>query len=129
MTQEGLRHKTAQYQSQITLLRDEFERLEAGQPIEPPVRAHRASAEEADHYQGIPFWSLVDFHPDVPQAERGNWEAALHDAGLLDARVTADGRLVGIDDSSSPVQLASMDKQPLEQPRQLARILKLSADF
>jgi hypothetical protein len=72
---------------------------------------------------------MVDFHPHVPDAERGNWEAALHDAGLLDARVTPDGRLISMDESSSPIQLASADMQPLEESRRLARVLKLSAHF
>lgn len=127
--QEELRHEITHYQSQIAVLRDESERLEAGEPIEPPVRAHRTSVDEAHRDGGIPFWSMVDFHPDVPEAERGNWEAALHDAGVLDARVTADGRLVGMDDSSTSVQLAGVDEQPLEESRQLARVLRLSADF
>lgn len=127
--QEELRHETAQRKAQIELLQDEVERLESGEPIKPPVRAHRTSADEAEQEQGIPFWSLIDFHPDVPEPERGNWEAALHDAGLLDARVTADGRLVGMDRSSTSVQLASVNMQPMEESRQLARVLKLSEDF
>ncbi len=127
--QEALRHEATQIQSQIGLLRNECQRLEAGEPIEPPPRTHRKSTEESEVDLGVPFWSLVDFHPDVPATERGNWEAALHDAGLLDARVTADGRLIGMDDASTSVQLASVDMQSLDEPRQLARVLKVSADF
>lgn len=127
--QEELRHEAAQYQSQIELLRDDLERLELGEPIKPPVRAHRTSIDDVEWDQGFPFWSMVDFHPDVPEAERGSWEAALHDAGLLDAWVTSDGRLIGMNDSSTSVQLTSVDMQPLEESRQLARVLKLSADF
>lgn len=127
--QEERRHKAAQYQSQVELLRDESARLESGEPIKPPVRAHRTSLDEVEEGQGIPFWSMVDFHPDVPEVERGNWEAALHDAGLLDARVTSEGRLIGLDDSSTSIQLASVDMQPLEELRQLARVLKPAADF
>lgn len=127
--QEELRHEAAQHQTQIELLGDEVKRLESGEPIKPPVRAHRTSVDEADRDQGIPFWMMVDFHPVVPEAERGNWEAALHDAGLLDARVTSDGRLIGMGDSSTSVQLATADMQPLEESQQLACVLKLSADF
>ena len=127
--QEQLRHATNQQRSDLELLRDEFARLEAGEPIRPPVRAHRTSADESDQDQSMPFWWLVDFQPDVPEAERGNWEAALHDAGVLDARVTADGRLIGLDESAASIQLASWDQQPLEESRQLARVLKLSTDL
>ena len=69
---------------------------------------------------------MVDFRPGVPEAERCNWEAALHDVGLLDAQVTVDGRLIGMDDASAAVQLASREMQPLAEPLQLARVLKLS---
>lgn len=124
--QEALRHEAAQFQSQVELWRVESERLESGEPIKPPPRAHRTSVDEADRDQGIPFWSMVDFLPNIPEAERGNWEAALHDAGLLDARVTVDGRLIGMDDASTAVQLASRDMHPLMESRQLARVLKLS---
>lgn len=127
--QEELRHKTAQDQAQIELLREECGRLESGEPIRPPIRAHRTSFDEADLDQGVPFWSMVDFHAAVPEVERGNWEAALHDAGLLDAIVMPDGRLVGMDGSSSLAQLARTDMQPLEESHQLARVLKLCADF
>lgn len=124
--QEALRHESKLIQGRLSLLQGEAERLESGELVRPPVRAHRMSLEDAERQQGIPFWLMVDFHPNVPQSERGNWEAALHDAGILDALVAPDGRLVGMDEASSLVQLASEEMQPLEEPVQLARVLQLA---
>ncbi|MGZ4401534.1 MAG: TIGR02680 family protein [Gaiellaceae bacterium] len=42
---------------------------------------------------GVALWACVDFEPDLTERERAGLEAALSAAGLLDALVTADGRL------------------------------------
>lgn len=127
--QEALKHDIGQSQMQVDLLSKEQEQLNAGVPVKPPVRAHRSSSEENNKVAGIPLWMIVDFHPHVPEAERGNWEAVLHDAGLLDAIVTSDGQLIGMNNSSSPIQLVDAQMLPLEDSRQLARVLKFSAGF
>ncbi|MEP6649443.1 MAG: TIGR02680 family protein, partial [Lapillicoccus sp.] len=44
---------------------------------------------------GAPFWKLVDFRPDIPDADRAGLEAALEGAGLLDAWIQPDGRVTG----------------------------------
>ncbi len=131
---ERLRHQVEQTQSQVSILQDEQTRLESGQPIAPPPRAHRAPAivpNTGEGENGIPFWLLVEFKPTVPQNERGNWEAALHDAGLLDAVLLPDGRLVTENvagDDVTEVQLAHAGMNVLEENRQLAQVLQPAAE-
>lgn len=42
----------------------------------------------------VPLWRCVDFHPSLDPGERAGLEAALEAAGLLDALVSPEGRLV-----------------------------------
>lgn len=53
-------------------------------PTRPPDRSGRA---------GAPLWAACDFHPDLSARERAELEAALEDAGLLDAWISADGQI------------------------------------
>jgi uncharacterized protein (TIGR02680 family) len=48
---------------------------------------------------GAPLWQLVDWHDHVPADDRAGYESALEAAGLLDAWLTPDGRLVDADDA------------------------------
>ncbi|MCW2277668.1 TIGR02680 family protein [Heliophilum fasciatum] len=50
-------------------------------------RSQRAAAGEA----GAPFYACVEFRPEVAEATRGRLEAALTEAGLLDAWVGTQG--------------------------------------
>jgi len=59
-----------------------------------PERARHAVAER-DPAAGSPFYRLVDFRAEVDQARRAGLEAALEASGLLDAWVTASGRVEG----------------------------------
>lgn len=68
-------------------------RLEAGQDQPPPVPYTRDEAARRVR-PGAPLWQLVDFAPQVPEPARAGIEAALESAGLLDAWVTPDGRLL-----------------------------------
>lgn len=43
---------------------------------------------------GAPLWRLVDFRESLPEQQRAGLEAALEGAGLLDAWVHPDGRVV-----------------------------------
>lgn len=52
---------------------------------------------------GAPLWQLVDFRDSVPEQQRASVEAALEGAGLLDAWVQPDGRV--IDDPRRDVTL------------------------
>lgn len=108
-------------------LAEEQYRLESGASIAPPTRANRDPSNRVN-LPGAAFWTLVEFHPDVPNSERGNWEAALQDAGLLDAWLTPDGRLLTEsveNDSLTEVQLADAGMVPLDHSRQLARVLRI----
>lgn len=42
----------------------------------------------------VPLWRCVDFHPSLDPGKRAGLEAALEAAGLLDALVSPEGRLV-----------------------------------
>jgi uncharacterized protein (TIGR02680 family) len=80
-------------QAEATALAEERAALRAGVDSGPAAPAWRGPATRAGQ-PGAPLWQLVDFQPDVPAAHRAGLEAALHAAGLLDAWVTPEGRLL-----------------------------------
>lgn len=104
----------------------ERQRLEAGQPIQPPVPHTRDPDLRSSLKAGAPLWQLIDFVADVPQAERANWEAALEAAGLLDAWLQPEGTLVAADQQDT--QLVMGDEAPLADQRQLRRVLQAADD-
>lgn len=55
----------------------------------------RFAVAERDPSTGSPFYRLVDFAPEVPEADRAGLEAALEASGLLNAWVTASGAVAG----------------------------------
>lgn len=69
-----------------------IKRLELGmapRPIPPPTRrADRVGR------AGAPLWQVCDFRSDLPVADRAGIEAALEGAGLLDAWLLPDGRIL-----------------------------------
>ncbi len=78
-------------------LRTEHESVTAGAHRPPPLAPTRD--EEARRTRGgAPLWMLVDFAPDLAPAQRAGIEAALEGAGILDAWVAPDGRLLGADE-------------------------------
>jgi uncharacterized protein (TIGR02680 family) len=79
-------------------LRAERSRLASGSVVEPAPTPHRDAASRAGR-PGAPLWRVVDVADDLPDADRAGLEAALEGAGLLDAWVTPDGRLVDADDA------------------------------
>ena len=86
--------------------------LQQGQdrtPAPPPWRGLDARRDRT----GAPLWQLVDFLPAVETAQRAGLEAALEAAGLLDAWVLPDGRMLGSD--GAPLQ---GDAHWLERPSQ-----------
>lgn len=97
-------------------LRAERERLAQGEDAAPPP-PHTRGSDARRQRSGAPLWQLVDFREHVDAARRAGLEAALEAAGLLDAWVTPDGRLVGAD-GAAPVH----DTQWLERPRQSASL-------
>ena len=70
---------------------EEIARLQADVDAEPDVR----QADRADRAgrPGAPFWRLVDFADGLPEDQRASLEAALTEAGLLDAWVHPDGHI------------------------------------
>ncbi|HEY2958084.1 MAG TPA: TIGR02680 family protein, partial [Actinomycetota bacterium] len=72
---------------------EQRERLERGEHDRPPVPYTRPAGVRDDR-AGAPLWQVVDFHEGVGEADRAGLEAALEAAGLLDAWVTPDGRLL-----------------------------------
>ncbi|WP_052667156.1 TIGR02680 family protein [Nitriliruptor alkaliphilus] len=86
---------------QLTTTRDQFEedrtdaaaelaRLEAGGIVEPEAPTGRR---DRTGLAGAPLWQLVAFADDLGDHRAGRLEAALADAGLLDAWVDPDGQV------------------------------------
>lgn len=73
-------------------LRQEIDRLEAGENGEPPA-PHTREPGIRDGRPGAPFWRLVDFADDVAADRRAGLEAALEASGILDAWMAPDGVL------------------------------------
>lgn len=63
--------------------------LEATRDPQPPVRSPRRADRRGR--AGATLWAVCDFRPDVPLEDRGALEAALEEAGLLDAWIAPDG--------------------------------------
>jgi uncharacterized protein (TIGR02680 family) len=62
-------------------------------PAPPKAVLPRARDEKA--LPGMPFWRAIDFRDDVSETERAALEAALQQAGLLDAWLDPDGSVLG----------------------------------
>jgi uncharacterized protein (TIGR02680 family) len=113
-----------QVEAAIAIAGDEIARLESGEAIVPPPRSGRDPAARQS-LVGAPFWQLVEFRYEVPPAEHAGWEAALEDAGILDAWVTSDGRLLAGDGPILEVQLDAGGGIALAAERQLNRVLQV----
>jgi uncharacterized protein (TIGR02680 family) len=79
--------------SALTGLVEQRQRLERGEYEQPPPPYTRPPGVR-DARAGAPLWQVVDFRDAVVDSERSGLEAALEAAGLLDAWVTPDGRLL-----------------------------------
>lgn len=77
----------------ILELRREQSQLEAGEDRRPPIPYTR-TADMRTGRAGAPLWQLLEFRDSVPTPERAGIEAALEAAGLLDAWLMPDGRLL-----------------------------------
>ncbi|GAA4382847.1 hypothetical protein GCM10023147_01170 [Tsukamurella soli] len=82
----------AALRAELDQLETEQDRLESGHVDAPPPR-YTVDPERA----GTPLWRLVDFTRKARMKDRAGLEAALEASGALDARVSADGALVGSD--------------------------------
>ncbi len=63
--------------------------IEERQDPEPPVLHPRRASR--DGRPGAPLWAVCDFAADLPDEQRPLLEAALEDAGILDAWIAPDG--------------------------------------
>lgn len=107
---------------QIDEMNTQRERLHSG-GHQPPPTPHTRDSEIRSSRAGAPLYEVCDFNDDVPEAERGDWEAALEASGLLDAFVTPDGALTGdlIDDVTLVAGGPIADER-----RQLSKILHVA---
>ena len=102
-------------------LRQEKERLEAGDEQQPPQPYTRAEEHRRDR-PGAPLWKLVDFQDGAPAALRPIVEAALEASGLLDAWVMPDGALL----DTRTWDTVIVPHSPA--PRNIAQLLKPAVD-
>ncbi len=130
---EHLRQAYDSLETQITTLKDEQTQRESGALIAPPSRNQHLRLAQAQSASvpplppdAVPLWKLVDFKSSVPKTERGNWESALHDAGILDAILMPDGGLVAFAEQNTVVQIVTNDLPELEPNRQLSQVLRPS---
>ncbi len=74
------------------------ELLDGVTPSPPPSHTRDRAARAGR--PGAPLWQVVDFAADVSPAARAGFEAALEAAGVLDAWVTPNGRLLDAADEA-----------------------------
>jgi uncharacterized protein (TIGR02680 family) len=102
---------------------DERDRLLAGEILEPP-RLYKRDPLDRETRLGAPLWQVVDFRPQLPEADRAGLEAALESAAILDAWVTPDGQLLAAE-THDVVVLAGA---PLDSNRSLLAVLQPAID-
>ncbi|HEX4225080.1 MAG TPA: TIGR02680 family protein [Pseudonocardiaceae bacterium] len=83
-------HRTEEIAARIADAEAELIGLRGGVDAVPPRPAY--ARVDRDASSGASFYRLVDFAPDLDDAERAGLEAALQASGLLAAWVLADGR-------------------------------------
>ncbi|KUN89380.1 hypothetical protein AQJ64_00500 [Streptomyces griseoruber] len=92
----ALAHREAATAERQRLVEQELAALETGGQRGPSAPYTRTSDVRARGL-GAPLWRLVDFRPQLTEAERAGLEAALEASGLLDAWVRPDGTAVAAD--------------------------------
>lgn len=112
----GLRESVATRRRAFIL---EKTNLQAGIETGPPA-AYGIDVLSRSNRDGAPLWKLCDFRDDVSLVDRAGCEAALQAAGLLDAWVTPEGRLVGQDNDV----FIDCQSDPVEHLRTLSSLLK-----
>jgi len=106
-----LETRRAEEEDQRTAWQTLRDQLTAGYhaPPSPPPSRDPACRETGAGAAGAPLWQLIDFRPETDPAIRGRVEAALEAAGLLDALVLPDGRLL---DAGTHDTVLSMAGEP-----------------
>jgi len=114
----------AQAEATLADVEADIQRLEAGEHDAPPAPHTRDPGVRARR-PGAPLWQLVDFRDDIAEDDRAGLEAALEAAGILDAWVGPDGRLV--DPGSGDVVLDPLSV-PAPAGERLAAVLHPAID-
>lgn len=96
-------HDVSGVRAELSDVAAEIERL-ARQRELAPAASYTRTADRAT-LAGAPLWRLVDFAPSLPSEHHAPLEAALEASGLLDAWITADGRVEGHDILADPEAL------------------------
>ena len=92
----SLKQRGAALDAEKEALLVESDRLERGEDAVPPIPHHRPDGIRVGR-AGAPLWQLIEFREAVGDEQRAGLEAALEAAGLLDAWVMPDGRLLTAD--------------------------------
>lgn len=111
--------------TQLVELQEERDRLKSGHHMPPPAPHTRAERARQDRL-GAPLWKLCDFRADVSFDLRAGVEAALEAAGLLDAWVTPDGRLLAAGEQDTALVIA--DDESRAPTRNLGSLLIPAVD-
>lgn len=90
---QAAKQQVAHEESLLAELQAERERVAAARHLPPAAPYTRDPALRTER-PGAPLWALCDFRSEVPASARANLEAALEAAGLLDAWLLPDGRLL-----------------------------------
>ncbi|HEY2696423.1 MAG TPA: TIGR02680 family protein [Pseudonocardiaceae bacterium] len=101
----GATHRTEEIAARIADTEAELIGLRGGVDAVPPRPAYARIDRDAS--QGASFYRLVDFAPDLDDAQRAGLEAALQASGLLAAWVLADGRAGAVADPEVAELLAA----------------------
>jgi len=120
----GVETRLGEARALLEALRQEKAQLEAGVHRPPPVPHTRDEAARQQR-EGAPLWRLVDFSDDVTAENRAGLEAALEAAGILDAWVTPEGRLLGADETDV---LLVVDGSRLPNGVHLGSVLRAAVD-
>ena len=95
-TRAAVEAELTQARAMLAELNDERVSLESGVVSRPPVPYTRGEGAR-DGAAGAALWQVTDFRPGLSEFERAGLEAAMEASGLLDAWLTADGRLRNAD--------------------------------
>lgn len=95
-----LLQQTAELSEQEKRLNEELDALESQltqldqgrQPDPPAVYTHNQA--DREKRAGAPLWKACEFRSEISESERAGYEAALESAGILDAWIQPDGKLV-----------------------------------
>ena len=107
-TARGTRQHLATQRHALAAERD---RVGAARHLPPPV-PHTRDIHARDGRPGAPLWQLVEPAADLDPGHTAGYEAALEAAGLLDAWISPDGRVLDRDDHDVALLAADLPAAP-----------------